>query len=115
MATKPTRDQIQACDQFADALLLITQAARLDGRGKLDRDDLAVIAGRLAGASPAFGLDGMVIVALERRSLSLGLPPGTAELLTLLETDTRPLEALLLPDDEFRALVERVQEELGGV
>ena len=115
MATKPTRDQVRACDQFADALLLITQAARLDGKGKLDRDDLAVIAARLAGASPAFGLDGMVAVALERRGLALGLPPGTAELLTLLETGTRPLEALLLPDDQFRVLVERVQEELGGV
>ena len=115
MATKPTRDQVRACDQFADALLLITQAARLDGRGKLDRDDLAMIATRLAGASPAYGLDGIVAVALERRGLAMGLPPGTAELLTLLETGTRPLEALLLPNDEFRAFVERVQEELGGV
>ncbi len=94
---------------------MITQAARLDGKGKLDRDDLADIAARLAGASPAFGLDGIVAVALERRGLAMGLPPGTAELLTLLETGTRPLETLLLPDDEFRALVDRVQEELGGV
>ena len=115
MATKPTREQVRACDQFADALLLITQAARLDGKGKLDRDDLAVIAARLAGASPAFGLDGIVAVALERRGISMGLPPGTAELLTLLETGTRPLDMLLLADDEFRTLVNRVQEELGGV
>ncbi len=115
MATKPTRDQVKACDQFADALLLITQAARLDGHGALDRDDLAVIAARLAGASPAFGLDGIVAVALERRGRSLGLPPGTAEWLTLLETTTNPLETLLLPDDEFRALIDRMQEELGEI
>lgn len=115
MATKPTRDQVKARDQFADALLMITQAARLDGRGALDRDDLAAIAARLGRASPAFGLDGIVVAALDRRGDSLGLPSGTAELLTLLESAVRPLDALLLPDDEFRALVDRLQDELGGL
>ena len=45
----------------------------------------------------------------------LGLPSSAAELLTLLEAGIRPLEMLLLPDDEFKALVERMQEELGEV
>ena len=34
MATKPTRMQQKACDNLAEALVLITQAARLDGMGK---------------------------------------------------------------------------------
>jgi hypothetical protein len=114
MATKPTREQVKACDQFGEALVLITQAARLDGKGKLDRDDLNAIAGRLAQASPAFGLDQIVMKALERRSLSLGLSASTVELLTLLE-ETKPLEMLLLTDEGFRELVDRANEELGEV
>jgi hypothetical protein len=114
MATKPTRMQ-QACDRLAEALLLITEAARLDSKGKLDRDDLGEIAGRLAQASSAFGLDEIVARALERRGKALGLPASAAELLTLLEADIRPLEMLLLDDDGFKALVERMQEELGEV
>jgi len=114
MATKPTRQQVEACDQFAEALVLITQAARLDGKGKLDRGDLAEIASRLAQASPAFGLDGIVARAMERRGRSLGLPSSTVEMLTLLE-DVKPLDALLLTDEGFRELVERVNEELGEV
>ena len=115
MATKPTREQVKACDQFADALLLIAAAARLDGRGRFNREDLAVVAARLAQASPAFGIDGIVAVALERRGRALGLPAGTAELLTLMESGTTPLESLLLDDDGFRALIDRLQDELGGI
>ncbi|APW59492.1 hypothetical protein [Paludisphaera borealis] len=114
MATKPTRQQVEACDQFAEALVLITQAARLDGKGKLDRGDLGEIASRLAQASPAFGLDGIVARAMERRGRSLGLPSSTVELLTLVE-DVKPLDALLLTDEDFRELVERVNEDLGEV
>jgi hypothetical protein len=114
MATKPTRQQVEACDQFAEALVLITHAARLDGRGTLGRDDLGAIASLLAQASPAFGLDGSVARAMERRGRSLGLPSSTVEMLTLVE-DVKPLEALLLTDEEFRELVERVNEELGEV
>jgi fructose-1-phosphate kinase PfkB-like protein len=115
MATKPTRLQQQACDQLAEALVLITEAARLDGKGKLDPDDLVVIAGRLAQTSSAFDLDAIVARALERRAKTLALPSSAAELLTLLETEIRPLEMLLRTDDEFKALVERMQEELGEV
>jgi hypothetical protein len=115
MATKPTRMQQQACDQLAEALVLITQASRLDGKGKFDLDDLGVIGSRLVQASSAFNLDEIVARALERRAKLVGLPSSAAELLTLLEADIRPLEMLLLPDDEFKALVERMQEELGEV
>lgn len=115
MATQPTRQQQRACDHLAEALLLITAAARLDGGGTLDRDSLDVIAGRLARVSSAFGLDAIVTRALERRASALGLTSDAAELLTLLESDLKPLEMLLLTDDEFNALVERVREELGEV
>jgi hypothetical protein len=115
MATKPTRMQQQACDNLAEALVLITEAARIDGKGKLDQEDLDVIAGRLAQVSSAFSLDEIVARALERRAKLLGLPTSAAELLTLLDAEIRPLEMLLLPDDEFKALVERMQEELGEV
>ena len=89
MATKPTRRQVEACDQFAEALVTITQAARLDGQGKFDRDDLVAIASRLAQASPAFGLEGIVVRSLERRGRSLGLPSSTLDLLTLMEDVSR--------------------------
>ena len=35
MATKPTKMQQKACDDLAEALVLINQAARLDGMAKL--------------------------------------------------------------------------------
>jgi len=112
MATKPTKRQAEARDMFAEALVTITRAARLDGAGKLDRDDLAAIAAELAQASPAFGLDGIAARAMERRGESLGLSSTTVELLSLLD-DVKPLETLLLTDEEFRELVDRVNEELG--
>jgi hypothetical protein len=112
MATKPTRKQVEACDLFAEALVTITRAARLDGAGKLDRDDLAAIAAKLAQASPAFGLDGIAARAMERRGRALGLSPTTVELLSLVD-GVQPLETLLLTDEEFRGLVDRMNEELG--
>ena len=114
MATKPTRWQQQACDKRAHALLLIADAARLDG-GAPGKDDLQMIADRLARASSAFTLDDVVVRALEQRGRDLGLPASTAELLTLLEGDIKPLEALLLSDDDFKALAARMEEELGGI
>jgi hypothetical protein len=114
MATKPTRQQQQACDHFAEALGLITEGARLDGKGSFDAGDLAEVAGRLAKAS-SFTVDEFVARALERRGRALGLRSGTAELLTLLEGEIKPLETLLLPDDMFRELVEKVEGDLGEV
>jgi hypothetical protein len=115
MSTKPTRQQDRACDLLAEALLSITEAARLDGRATLDAPafaDLATLAGR---ASSAFGLDAIVSRALEARGKALGLRAGTAELVTLLDPDRRPLDLLLLAPDEFRELVARLDEELGEV
>jgi hypothetical protein len=111
--TKPTRLQEQGCERLAEALLGITEAARLDGRSAFDRADLREVAARLARASSAFGLDVIVSRALERRGRSLGLRAGTAELLTLLEGDLPPLDMLLLSDDDFRARVASAEEELG--
>jgi hypothetical protein len=80
--------QQRACDQLAEALVLITEASRLDGSAKFDSNDLGVIAGKLAQASPAFRLDEIVARALERRAKLLGLPSSAAELLTLLDPST---------------------------
>ena len=115
MATKPTKMQQKACDDLAEALVLITQAARLDGMGKLAPEDLGVIADRLSHVTSAFSLDEIVARALERRGRSLELPGTTVELLTLIESDIKPLEMLLLSDDELKALVQKMQEELGEV
>jgi hypothetical protein len=115
MATKPTRQQQQACDHFAEALFLITQGARLDERGKLEASDLTEVARRVVQASSAFGLDEVVARALGRRVKALGLLSDTADLLTLMDADIKPLEMLLLDDGEFKALIERLQEELGEV
>ena len=113
MATKPTRAQQQACDHLAEALARIAEGVRLDGGGKLTPGDWSEIARRVAGASSAFGLDEIVARALEGRGRALGLRSGTAELLTLLEAETRPLEMLLLPDTEFREVIAKLEAELG--
>jgi hypothetical protein len=102
MATKPTRGQQQACDQFAEALVLITEGARLDGRGTFDAADLSEVARRVAGASSAFSLDAILARALGRRARALGLPSDTADLLTLMEADVTPLGMLRLDDDGFK-------------
>src|SRR5262245_57546690 len=48
MATKPTRHQQQAADHLAEALYLLTEAFRLDGKGTLEPGDLDEIARRIA-------------------------------------------------------------------
>lgn len=64
MATKPTKFQQQVCDHLAEALVLITEAARLDGKGTLDESDLNEVARRIAQASSAFSLEEIVARAL---------------------------------------------------
>ncbi len=113
MATRPTRQQQQACEQIAEALVMVTEAGRLDGRSRLDRSALEEIARLAARASSAFGLEEIVARALEKRGRGLGMPASLAEMLSLMDSEIQPLEMLLLTDDEFRALVERMQEELG--
>ncbi len=115
MATKPTRMQQQACDHLAQALLLVTEAARLDGGGRLGLESFREIVERLVRTSSAFGVDEVVARDVDRRARSLALPSSAAELLTLLDSDVSPLETLLLDDEGFKDLVERLMEELGEV
>ena len=84
-------------------------------RRQPEKDDLRMIADRLVQASSAFTLDEIVVRAIGHGDRFPRLPASTAELLTLLESDIKPLETLLLTDDEFKALAERMEEELGGV
>lgn len=113
--TKPTRGQEQAGERLAEALNLVAEAARLDGKSAFGATQFRDAAERLARASSAFGLDVIITRALEARARKLGLRSGTAELLTLLADDVPPLETLLLGDDDFRARVAEAEEELGDV
>ncbi len=114
MATKPTRQQAQGRDNLAQALLLVTEAVRLDGRAPFTIVQLNDLAACLVKASSAFGLDEIVAVALEARGKALGMRSGTAELV-LLDDAIRPLEVLLKNDDDFRTLITDLEEQLGEV
>ena len=115
MSTKPTRQQERGCDQLAQSLLLIAEAARLDGRTTFDRSELAEVARRIARASTAFGVDEILARALEARGKALGLRSGTAELLTLVNGEVEPIATLLLSDDDFKERVAEAEAELGEV
>jgi hypothetical protein len=115
MATKPTRAQDQACHKLAQALLLIAEAARLDGRDSLGGAGWPDVARSVARASTAFGLEEIVARALEERVRLLGLRSDAVELITLVEGDFEPLATLLLPDDDFREVVAKAEAELGEV
>ena len=113
--TKPSRLQEQACERLAEALVLIAEASRLDGKGRLGPAEFAGVASSLARASSAFDLDQILARALEKRGQALGLRAGTGELLTLMEGETKPLDLLLLADADFRERVAAAEEELGGI
>ena len=115
MATKPTRQQQQACDRLADSLLAIAEAHRLDGKGRLDADDLRDIARLIGRVSSAFPLDHIVARTLDSRARSLGLSSGTADLIGLNAETVDPLQTLRLDDLEFTELVKKLEEELGGL
>ncbi len=115
MATKPTKQQRQACEHFAEALFLITEGARLDGRGRLERGDLEEIVRRISDACSAFGADEIIAGTLERRCRALGLPANTAEMLLLLEPGIPLLELLRQPDEVLKEQVAKLEEELGEV
>ena len=115
MATKPTRLQQQAGDHLAEALFLITEAYRLDGRGRLARSDLDDLATKIAQVSSQFPLDELVVKALQRRAKNLSLTSSAADLISLMESDVKPLHTLLLPDTEFVEMVKKLEEELGEV
>lgn len=115
MATKPTRLQQQAFDLLADALRTIAEAYRLDGKGRLDANDLRELARRIGQVSSAFPLEHVVARAIEARARSLGLPSGTADLIGLNAESVDPLQTLRLGDAEFTELVRKLEEELGGL
>jgi hypothetical protein len=115
MATKPTRLQQQALDHLAEALYLVTEAFRLDGRGKLEAGNLEEIARLIGRVSSAFPLDQVVVKALERRAKALKLSSSAADLIALNEGELNPLRTLLLADHEFAELVQKLEEDLGGI
>jgi hypothetical protein len=115
MATKPTKQQQQGREKLAQALVLISDAARLDGRPSLDAPSWAILAAHVARASSVFRLDEIIARSLELRALALGLSPATAEMITLVESATHPLDMMLLSDDDFRALAASMDEELGDL
>jgi hypothetical protein len=115
MATHPTKSAQLACDKLAEALLRVTDAARLDGRGSLNEQTLTEIAQRMSRVTSAFAPDEIVRRALERRVRELGMAGNAIELLTLIESDVTPLAMLLLGDDELRGLIAQVEEDLGEI
>jgi hypothetical protein len=114
MATLPTRRQQQASDLLAEALYRITEASRLDAKGKLDRADLAELARLIGQASSAFSLDQIVTRALELKAKGCGIAQIEIDMITLMDVEVTPINMLLLNDDEFKDLVARMEDELGG-
>ena len=113
MATKPTKLQAKARDDLAEALLLIAEAARLDGRAAMDPSAFREIAARIARVSSVYTLEDVFAKAVERRGLLLGFPPSTAEILSLAMTELEPIDILLRDDEGFRELAAKLNEELG--
>ncbi len=94
---------------------MITEAYRLDGRGKLDTGDLAEVAAQIARVSSAFPIETIVVKAIERRARALQLSSSAADLIALSEGELEPLQTLRLGDQEFAELVRRLEEQLGGI
>ncbi len=111
--TKPTRAQQQARTMLAQAILGISEAARLDGTPKFNSALLREIAERAAKATSAFSLDEIVATALEMRLTAMGLPAGSVELLTLIEQSKTPVEMIHLGVEELKQLVIEAEAELG--
>src|SRR5271165_4801239 len=113
MSTKPTRLQQQAADHLAEALVLVTDAHRLDGKGALSPTEFDEIARRIAGVSSGFSLDEIAVRALERRARALKLTSSAVDLISLQDDGPDLPPILLLPDQELVDLVKRLEEELG--
>ena len=90
MATKPTRLQQQAGEYLAEALFLITEAFRLDGKGSLGPSGSTCSRRSIAEISSQFSLDEIVVKALQRRAKDLSLTSSAADLITLMEGEVKP-------------------------
>ena len=114
MATKPTRQQQQARDLLAEALHGITEAYRLDGHGKLDPGDLDEMRD---GSVGSLGVRSRSDRA--RSDRTEGKSPqalvSAVDLIALSADELKPLQTLLLSDSEFQELVQKLEEELGGM
>ena len=75
----------------------------------------ALLAGLVQSPDSDSPIGGDKARALERRAVALGLAPGLAEMLTLAESATRPIDMLRLDDDSLRAVAAAIDEELGGL
>jgi hypothetical protein len=115
MATHPTKQQQLACDKLAEAVFLLTEAARLDARGSLSATDLDELIARVAKISAVFSQQEIVARALDRRIRALKLSESQAELLTLMESELTSVQMLRKDDDELRVLVAKLEEELGEI
>ena len=83
-------DRTSAADEDATERLRAWLAEQIDGDGHSDGD--------------------VRVEGLDRVDVG-----HSAEMLTLLETDVPPLDMLLRDDDDFRARVEAMEQELGGL
>jgi hypothetical protein len=113
MATKPTREQERGAELITGALLAIAEAARLDGRSRLDAAGFQALVDLASLASSAIDREALVGRALATRIKRLGLPSDTADLLALTDPDFDPLLALTQDDAAFRERVARAEAELG--
>ncbi len=115
MATNPTRQQQQACDNLAEAIRLVFEAAKLDGKVTWTLGESNALVALLSKAVGPF--DGAEITrrALIRRVRTMGMPESAAELLTLLDGEVKPLELMLWNDERLRGRVAELEAELGDV
>ena len=111
--TKPTRAQQHARTLLGQAILAISEAARLDGTTRFSTEALREVTEGIARASSAFTYDEIVVTALEQRLKALGLPPSHVELLTLIDHNLTPLEMLHLDDEKLKQRIIDAEAELG--
>ena len=73
MSTKPTRQQDQACQKLAQALLLIAEAARLDGRDSLGGGRWLEVARDVVDEQPADFRQQLRVAADARQNRRVGV------------------------------------------
>lgn len=111
--TKPTRAQQQARQMLAQALLSVSEAAKLDGTANFTASTLKEVAASLAKASSAFGVQDIAALAFELRLKSLGYTTETVEMLTLIDQKLSTIEMIYLDAERLKAIVADAEAELG--